>query len=74
MLNAMLAYMLSCVRQEARLALDQRILCSDCCKKMNYGSGRHSFRIMYCIEARYLWGLRSKLHMCAACCSTANCR
>jgi len=28
-----LAYMSSCIRPEVRFPLDQRILCSDCCKK-----------------------------------------
>ena len=27
------AYMTSCIRLEVRLPLDQRVLCSDCCKK-----------------------------------------
>jgi len=30
------AYMPSCIRPEVRLPLDQRILWSDCCKKMYY--------------------------------------
>jgi len=29
-----LSYMLSCIHPEVRFPLDQRILCSDCCKKM----------------------------------------
>jgi len=28
------AYMPSCIRPKVRFPLDQRILCSDCCKKM----------------------------------------
>jgi len=28
------AYVPSCIRPEVRFPLDQRILCSDCCKKM----------------------------------------
>jgi len=31
-------YMPSCIRPEVRLSLDQRILCSDCCKKCTMSS------------------------------------
>jgi len=54
------ACMPSCIRPEVRLPLDQRVLCSDCCKKS---------LILYCIAARYVWCLRPKLHIWAACCS-----
>jgi len=30
------AYMPSCIHPEVRFPLDQRVLCSDCCKKMYY--------------------------------------
>jgi len=36
---------------------------------MYYGYLRQSSRVLYYIEARYLWCLRPKLHICAACCS-----
>jgi len=30
------AYMPGCIRREDRFPHDQRVLCSDCCKKMYY--------------------------------------
>jgi len=33
-LNVKLDYMPSCIQSEVRLLLDQRVLCSDCCKEI----------------------------------------
>jgi len=71
-LNVKLAYVPSCIRPEVTLTPDQYILCSDCCEKIYYGYLRQSSRILYCIKARYLWCLRPKLPICAACCSESK--
>jgi len=67
-LSVKLAYVLRCTRPEVRRTPDQRILCIFCdyCEKMYYGLLRQSSRILYCKEARSLWCLRTKLHICAA--------
>jgi len=67
-----LAFVPSCICPEVRLTPDQHILWSDCCENMYHGYLRQSSRILYCIEARYLWCLRPKLHICAACCSDSK--
>jgi len=67
-----LAYVLSCIRPEDRLTPDQHMLWSECCEKMYCGYLRQLSRILYCMEARYLWCLRTKLHICAPCYSDSK--
>jgi len=58
------------LRPEVRLPLDQRIVCSDCCKKCRLQCLAHVvFSYLYCIAASCPWCLRPKLHICTACCS-----
>ena len=47
---------------EVKFPLDQRILCSDCCKKCRLlCQAKVSSLILYCIAARNLWCLRPKV-------------
>jgi len=59
------AYMPSCIGPEVRFPLDQRILCSDCCKVKKRKLLCLSLFSLYCIATRYLWCLRPKLHIWA---------
>jgi len=42
------AYMPSCIRPEVRVPLDQRILCSDCCKKMSATMPSPGSLLLFC--------------------------
>jgi len=64
-----LTYMPGCIHPEIRLTHDQR---SDYCEKLYHGLLKQSSRNLYCIEARNLWCLRPKLHICSACCSDSK--
>jgi len=61
-----LAYISSCIHPEVRQTPDQR---SNYYEILYYGLIKQSSRILHCIEATYLWCLRPKLQICAACCS-----
>jgi len=62
-----LANMPSCIHPEVRLTPDQRILCSDCGNVLWLDHVVFSYVAQH--RPRYLWCLRTKLHICAACCS-----
>jgi len=66
-LNVKLDYMPSCMRPKVILPLDQRILCSDCCKKCTVLCLAH-VTVWYFVlhRSRYLLVLTTKVtHLCS---------
>jgi len=67
------AYKPSCMRPKIRHPLDQRVLCSDCCKKCGLlWLAQVVFSYFVLHSSKIPLVLTTKLHICAACCSDSQ--